>query len=136
MAIKPQIVVHYSHHMGYVDKGDRMANSYSICRGTLKWMKKSFFHLFDLAILNCYILLSSCGGKKISHRDFRFILVRNMLRQAGYEQTIPILTLSILCWLFSIQYTGPTPTQCVTNIILRLIIPLAEIYIYIIKRSV
>jgi hypothetical protein len=30
-AIKPQIVADYSHHMGYVDKGDRMANSYSIC---------------------------------------------------------------------------------------------------------
>jgi hypothetical protein len=28
------------------------------------------YHLFDLAILFSYILLSSCGGKKISHRDF------------------------------------------------------------------
>jgi len=28
-AIKPQIVMDYHHHMGYVDKGDRMANSYS-----------------------------------------------------------------------------------------------------------
>jgi len=47
------------------------------------------YHLFDLAILNSYILLSSCGGKKISHRDFRFTLVRNMLAQAVYERTIP-----------------------------------------------
>jgi hypothetical protein len=29
-----------------------------------------FFHLFNLAILNSYTLFSSCGGKKISHRDF------------------------------------------------------------------
>ena len=29
-AIKPQIVMDYNHHMGYMDKGDRMANSYSI----------------------------------------------------------------------------------------------------------
>ena len=28
-AIKPQIVMDYNHHMGYVDKGDRMAISYS-----------------------------------------------------------------------------------------------------------
>jgi len=70
-AIKPQIVVHYNPHMGYVDKGDRMANSYSINRHTWKWTKKLFFHLFDLAILNSYILFSSLGGKKISHSDFR-----------------------------------------------------------------
>ena len=88
-AIKPQIVADYSRHMGFVDKGDRMANSYSICRRTLKWTKKLFFHLLDLAILNSYILLSSCGGKKISHRDFRFTPVRNMLAQAGYQRTVP-----------------------------------------------
>jgi hypothetical protein len=29
--VKPQIVADYSRHMGYVDKGDRMVNSYSIC---------------------------------------------------------------------------------------------------------
>jgi hypothetical protein len=69
-AVKPLIVEDYNRHMGYVDKGDRMANSYSVSRCTWKWTKKLFFHLLDLAILNSYILLSSCGGKKISHRDF------------------------------------------------------------------
>jgi len=28
-AIKPQIVIDYNCHVGYVDKGHRMANSYS-----------------------------------------------------------------------------------------------------------
>jgi hypothetical protein len=65
-AIKPQIVMDYNRHMGYVDKGDRMANSYSISRRTFKWTKKLFFHLLDLAILNSYILYSSSGGTKIS----------------------------------------------------------------------
>ena len=88
-AIKPQIVTDYNQHMGYVDKGDRMANSYSISRCTFKWTKKLFFHLLDLAILNSYILHSSCGGKKISHRDFRYTLVRNMLVHAGPEQRVP-----------------------------------------------
>ena len=63
-AIKPQIVVDYNHHMGYVDKGDRMANSYSINRHTWTWTKKHFFHMFDLAILNSYILFSSLGVRK------------------------------------------------------------------------
>ena len=35
-AIKPQIVGDYNRHMGYVDEGDRMANSYSINRSTWK----------------------------------------------------------------------------------------------------
>jgi hypothetical protein len=81
-AIKPAIVEDYNKHMGYVDKSDRMANSYSISRRTWKWTKKLFFHLLDLTILNSYILLSSCGAK-LSHRDFRIALVRNMLEHAG-----------------------------------------------------
>jgi len=67
-AIKPQIAMDYNHHMGYVDKGDRMANSYSISRR---------------------ILHSLCGGKKMSHRDFRYTLVRNMLAHAGPERRVP-----------------------------------------------
>ena len=59
-AIKPQIMMDYNNHMGYVDKGDKMANSYSISRRTFKWTKKLFFHLLDLTILNSYILHSSC----------------------------------------------------------------------------
>ena len=69
-AIKPQIVMDYNHHMGYVDKGDRKANSYSVSQRTLVWTKKSFFELLDLVILNSCILHSSRGGKKISHREF------------------------------------------------------------------
>jgi len=90
-AIKPQIVIDYNHHMGYVDKGDRMANSYFISRCTFKWMKKLFFHLLNLSILNSYILHFhfSCGRKKMSHRDFRYTFVRNMLAHAGPEQRVP-----------------------------------------------
>jgi hypothetical protein len=60
----------YNRHMGYVDKGDKMANSCSISCSTWKWTTKLFIHLLHLAILNSYILLSSCDGKKISHSDF------------------------------------------------------------------
>ena len=87
-AIKPQIVADYNRHMGYVDKGDRMANTYSINRRTWKWTKKLFFHLFDLAILNSHIFFSSLGGKKMSHRDFRNTLMWDLLAQAGYERRV------------------------------------------------
>jgi hypothetical protein len=81
-AIKPAIVDDYNLHMGYVDKVDRMTNSYSISRRRWKWTNKLFFHLLDLTILNSFILLSSCGAK-LSHRDFRLTLVRNMLEHAA-----------------------------------------------------
>jgi hypothetical protein len=66
-ALKPEIVEHYIQHMWYVNKSDRMANSYSISRRTWKWTKKLFFHFLDLTVLNSYILLMSCGSK-LSHR--------------------------------------------------------------------
>ena len=34
------------------------------------------------------ILFSTCGSKKISHRDFRLTLVRNLLAQAGQERNV------------------------------------------------
>jgi len=45
---------------------------------------KLFFHVLDLVIVNTYILLSSCGGKKISHRD-QLTLIREMLARSGHE---------------------------------------------------
>ena len=57
-----------------------------------KWAKRLFFHLLDLAIVKSYILLSSSGGKKISHRNFRFTLITEMLARSGYEsrQSMPV----------------------------------------------
>jgi len=83
------MMMNYNHHMGYVDKGDRMASSYSTSRRKLKWTKKLLFYLLDPAILNSYILHSSCGGKKVSHTDFRFTLESNMLAHAGPERRVP-----------------------------------------------
>ena len=75
--------------MGYVDNSDRMANSYSMCRHTFKWTTKLFFHLLDLRVLNSWILLSSCRAKYI-HRDFRLLLLRNLIEVAGKSQDRPI----------------------------------------------
>ena len=84
-AIKLAIVVDYNCHMGHVGSADKMANSYMASRRMWKWTKKLFFHLLDLAIVNSYILLLSCGGKIISHRDFQLALIREMLAWTGHE---------------------------------------------------
>jgi len=88
-AIKPQIVMDYLDLMGYVDKGDRMANSYSTGRRTFKWTKKLFFHLLDLSILNSYILHSSCGVRRFHIEIFDLHslgICWHMLEQNGEYQ--------------------------------------------------
>jgi hypothetical protein len=52
---KHYTVEQYNQHMGYVDKGDRMVNTYSISSHTWKWTRKKFFHHLDLTALNSYI---------------------------------------------------------------------------------
>jgi len=44
--------------------------------------KETIFHLLDLMILNSFILLTPCGTK-LSHRDFRLALVRNLIQEGG-----------------------------------------------------
>ena len=77
-AIKPRVVEDYNAYMGFVDKSDRMVNSYGIARRTWKWIKKLFFHLTDMTILNALIIHKSSGGK-MTHKSFREVLVRDLI---------------------------------------------------------
>ena len=86
--MKPHIVEWYKRHMAYVDNSDHMANSYSMSRRTFKWTTKLFFHFLDLTVLNSWIQLPSCGAK-YTHRDFRLLLVRNLIEEAGKSQDSP-----------------------------------------------
>jgi hypothetical protein len=65
-AMKPLILADCNCHTGYVDKGDRLANSYSISHCTCQCTNILFFLLLDLNTLNSQVLLSSCCKKKIS----------------------------------------------------------------------
>jgi hypothetical protein len=81
-AIKPEIIQNYNRHVSYVDLGDRMTNSYSIQRWTWKGTQRLLFHLLDMTIVNIFLLLTACGTK-ITHRDFRLSLMRNLIERAG-----------------------------------------------------
>src|SRR5215469_5043098 len=87
-AVKPRVIEDYNAHMGYVDKSDRMVNSYGIARRTWKWTKKLFFHLTDMAILNAFLLHKTCGGK-MKHKRFREVLVRNLITES-HEQNVTV----------------------------------------------
>jgi hypothetical protein len=71
-------------HIGYFDKGGRMANGYSISLRTWRWTKKLFFHFLDLIILNSFINLSSCSSTT-NHRKFNLVLVQHLLEMSIRE---------------------------------------------------
>jgi hypothetical protein len=50
-AVKPLVI----EDNPYADSHDRMANSYSISKRTLKWMKQFFFYLSEPIFLNSYM---------------------------------------------------------------------------------
>ena len=76
--VKPRVVDDYNAYMGFVDKADRMVNSYGIARRTWKWIKKLFFHLADMNILSAFLMRKSSGGK-MTHKSFREVLVQNLI---------------------------------------------------------
>jgi len=47
-----------------------------------------FFHLLDLTVLNSWILLPLCWAK-YTDRDFRQLLVRNLIEEAEKSQDCP-----------------------------------------------
>lgn len=51
-------------------------------RRTWQWTKNLFFYPLDLILLNCFIILASCGSK-LSHWQFRLTLVRKLLQEVG-----------------------------------------------------
>jgi len=46
-AMKLLLMEDYVYHMHYMDKGDRMASSYSMSHCMWKWTRKLLFHVVD-----------------------------------------------------------------------------------------
>jgi len=69
-AIKPAIVANYNHHMGHVDNVDGMAKWLHGQPSYMEVDKKPLFSPVGSGRCQQLHPLSSCGGKKISHRDF------------------------------------------------------------------
>ena len=83
-AVRPRVLEHYNAHMGFVDKSDRMVNSYGIACRTWKWTKKLLFHLKDTTILNAFRIHKSCGGT-LTHKNFCEIFVRELIYHSQEE---------------------------------------------------
>jgi hypothetical protein len=79
-AVKHQVTEDYNAHMGFLDKSDRMVNSYGIARRTLEMDKEIVFPPFRHDCSNAYLLHKSSGGK-VTHKKFCEFLVRDLIVQ-------------------------------------------------------
>ena len=53
---RPKCIADYNTYMGGVDLSDQMFRMYSVGSRTRKWWKTLFFHLFDMVVVNAYLL--------------------------------------------------------------------------------
>ena len=78
---KPSCIVDYNSNMGAVDRVDMILSTLNSLRKTIKWYKKLFFHLLDLAIYNAYILYQKSTASKQKFSEFHLALIRDILRK-------------------------------------------------------
>ena len=80
---KHDLVYQYNHYMGCVDCNDQLLKYLSFNRRTLKWWKKVFFHLLNVAMVNAYVL--HCGWSK---KNKKKCLLQTEYRMAVINQMI------------------------------------------------
>ena len=79
----PSAVCDYNRFMGGVDLADQQLAYYSLTqRKTIKWWKKVFWRLVDIAIINSWIIfrMNNPESKIKSQRDFQLELVRQLVQ--------------------------------------------------------
>jgi hypothetical protein len=85
---KPTCIVDYVSKMGGVDLSDQI-NQYDSClRKTTKWYKKLFFHLFNLCIINAYLLYTKFTDEdKLDSHQFKVELAKAFINEAPNAPT-------------------------------------------------
>ena len=76
---KPAAVLDYNINMRLVDKSDALISSVECARKNMKWYRKLFFHLLDMATHNAHILHRNVTHKNETYEDFVLELVRQLI---------------------------------------------------------
>ena len=87
---KPESVYYYCGRLGGVDLSDQLLNYYSFLRKSMKWSRKLLIRLFNLVILNVYILNKHYGCQKLTHDEFRDHLVKYLVDEGLKSYKIPL----------------------------------------------
>ena len=83
---KPLVVDRYNHSMNGVDRADQYTVYYSFVRRSVKWWRKVFFWVMEVAIVNSYILHKCTAQRPLTHLEYRRSLVRSLQRM--YSQLL------------------------------------------------
>lgn len=80
--MKPEMIQDYNLNMLGVDKLDQLMSYYSFLHKTVKWWRKVFFWLLEVAVINAYIIYKMLavqrGEKPMTHLAFRRHLVLSL----------------------------------------------------------
>ena len=76
--LKPIIVHHYNNCMNSINKTDHLLSSYIALEGN-KWYRKLFLHIFNMTLLNSYILNHKYGDKKLPHAAYREYIASHLI---------------------------------------------------------
>ena len=88
---KPEAVYYYCSRMGGVDLSDQLLHYFTFLRKSTKWSRKLLIHLFNLVILNAYILNKHYGSRKgMSQDEYRDLLVKYLMREGLKCYKIPL----------------------------------------------
>ena len=74
-APKPLVVDEYNYSMNGVDRADQYTVYYAFVRKSRKWWRKLFFWLFEVTLVNSYILYRISVPSPKSHFHFRRSIV-------------------------------------------------------------
>ena len=93
---KPEIVHIYNKFMGGVDLNDQLLKYSAFSRRSLKWWKKVFFPLMNIAMVNSYIMYKAwlstkppAKNKRVTQTNFRTNVIQAMIPEAGNEFITP-----------------------------------------------
>ena len=85
--LKPVVIDDYNQHMLGVDKLDQFASYYSFLHKSVKWWRKIFIWMLEVAVINSYIiykkLATSRGQRPMTHKA---LAKDTSERQEGHHQ--------------------------------------------------
>ena len=77
--------------MGGMDKADQLLSYYGFSHRMVKWWRRTFYHLLEVAIVNAYIMYKQQPGVTVDHKMFRVKMAVQLLQQGGTSLPTPSL---------------------------------------------
>ena len=80
---KPQVVHEYNRYMLGVDRLDQRTSYYHFIRKSVKWWRKVFFWIVEVAVVNAYIIYTqhTNAQRKLTHKEFRREIIMSLCEE-------------------------------------------------------